>query len=729
MMSVSVLLGFWRKGAAIVALGVVLLGGTAPEAAGADAHAAVKKPVVHTPYVWRSLAIGGGGYVTGIVVHPRVPDLIYIRTDVGGAYRFSAKPDTLARNWIPLTDHFTRKESNYYGIESLALDASNPEVVYIAAGKYEWAGKGRLFKSMDRGATWRALPLEVAMQANGAYRETGERLAVDPYNGKTVFFGSRNDGLFVSRDAGASWKNVKSLPDAGTPGRGVMFVLFDRRPVAFGLGGEAHIYAGVYGKGLVRSDDDGASWQVIGGPARPLRGVVARDGTLIVTSLEGVHRLKDGTWREITPRGANKAFGAISSHPDNAKTLVVSPFAGAHNLPLFVSRDQGETWDAFSLAAGNVAARPNVPWWTSLEFAGATSALAFDPHNPRRLWLTDWSGTWFAENFGDRILNFKTLERGHEEIVPTMLLAPPRGAFLISAAVDVTGFRHEFIDSFPNERLSPSASWNSFGLDYMADDPDRLVRVGPSGDHGVAKSGMVSLSRDNGRTWVHKAWPRESLPMKVAQSASDPNVFVVLPLNDKPWRTKDGGASFEPGTGVGGTAIASYWHWTQPIAADRVKGQVFYLYTPGHFYRSEDGGLTWQGGGALPASGQAIVATAPGEPGVVWVALDAKGLFVSRDFGATFTHLPNVKRALLFALGKPGPLKNQATLFLYGQVDRSKPDQIFRSTDSGATWEEIDDPAQPIGNDPVVMAGDWQSFGRVAIGTNGRGIFVGMPRP
>jgi len=38
------------------------------------------------PYIWRNVKIGGGGFVSGVMFHPTEPNLVYARTDVGGAY-------------------------------------------------------------------------------------------------------------------------------------------------------------------------------------------------------------------------------------------------------------------------------------------------------------------------------------------------------------------------------------------------------------------------------------------------------------------------------------------------------------------------------------------------------------------------------------------------------------------------------------------------------------------
>src|SRR5262245_8972383 len=76
------------------------------------------RQIAAVPYSWKNVQILGGGFVTGIVFHPTEPDLVYARTDIGGAYRYS-KDD---KAWIPLLDVLGRDELPYWGVESIALD-------------------------------------------------------------------------------------------------------------------------------------------------------------------------------------------------------------------------------------------------------------------------------------------------------------------------------------------------------------------------------------------------------------------------------------------------------------------------------------------------------------------------------------------------------------------------------------------------------------------------------
>ena len=108
------------------------------------------------------MAIGGGGFVTGIVFSPVHSGLAYARTDVGGFYRWNG----LTNTWTPLTDSFPSSQGNYLGGESIAADPVNANIVYAAAGMYRASGNGVILRSTDQGTTWTVNNINLPMGGN-----------------------------------------------------------------------------------------------------------------------------------------------------------------------------------------------------------------------------------------------------------------------------------------------------------------------------------------------------------------------------------------------------------------------------------------------------------------------------------------------------------------------------------------------------------------------------------
>ena len=178
-------------------------------------------------YEWDSVAIGGGGFVSGIITTPGQKDLLYIRTDVGGAYRWDVK----AGRWIALNDWVSDSETGLLGIESLAVDPRAPNKVYMTAGiAYQNQGRSAVLKSTDYGKTFTKVDItsQFKVHGNGMGRNGGEKLQVDPANGEVLYAGTRANGLFKSLDGAQSWRRVDSLPVTTTPnGNGIGFVVLD----------------------------------------------------------------------------------------------------------------------------------------------------------------------------------------------------------------------------------------------------------------------------------------------------------------------------------------------------------------------------------------------------------------------------------------------------------------------------------------------------------------------
>src|ERR1700754_4115549 len=166
-------------------------------------------------YAWKNVRIDGGGFVPSVVFNPGERNLIYARTDIGGAYRWNESD----QSWTPLLDSVGQSNWGYNGVLSIAPDPVDTNRVYAAVGMYtnSWdPNNGAILRSADKGRTWQTTVLPFKNGGNMPGRGMGERLAVDPRNNKTVYFAAEGgNGLWRSGDYGVTWSKVTAFPNAG----------------------------------------------------------------------------------------------------------------------------------------------------------------------------------------------------------------------------------------------------------------------------------------------------------------------------------------------------------------------------------------------------------------------------------------------------------------------------------------------------------------------------------
>jgi photosystem II stability/assembly factor-like uncharacterized protein len=718
------------------------------------------------PYVWRAVAMGGGGFVDGIIFHPTAANLMYARTDVGGAYRW----DDQKQEWIPLTDWLSYAQGNFTGIESIALDPADAGRVYLAAGTYP-SGPAAILRSTDQGRTFQFSVAPFHMGGNSDGRSNGERLAVDPNDGTILFFGSRREGLWKSTDHAATWTRVESFPNLDTPppaappanvppggGRrgalggnqsiGIISVVF---AAATGRPGAPTpvIYAAVStpGTNLFRSDDAGASWQPVAGQPvglRPSHLIQAADGLLYLTygSSAGPnnvsngalwkYRPQDGIWTDISPeQGAGRhlawGYGAVCVDAHHPATIMATSIDrwGPHD-EVFRSTDGGATWRGI-LLNGRMDysqapyTRRMTPHWTG--------SLAVNPNNPDQVLFGTGYGIWCCTNAtgtdaGGRA-NWIFLDKGLEETVPLALLSPASGAHLISGVGDIDGFRSDDVDVSPPQGTFAGPRFSTTQALAMAGSrPALMVRIGNSG-----RGGHAALSEDGGSIWrlLANDPPGGNGQGRLAMSA-DGTAIVWFLQRDAAYVTTDRGATWNRCQGfAGGTVIADPVNPACFYALDSANGRLL-TSTNGAVSFAPTGAALPAGQGNFGRGGGDVLAATTGLPGDLWIGRRNRGLFHSTDGGASFSKINTVDGVDALGFGKAAPGQDFPAVYLLGVINGRH--ARYRSDDAGRTWVRIDDDQHQFAtaNVPLII-GDPRIYGRVYITTSGRGVIYGDLNP
>lgn len=703
-----------------------------PAQGGPGASASPGAPAGSGAYSWANVPINGGGFVTGVVFNPARKNLVYARTDIGGAYRWNAANGS----WIPLTDWIGESNSNLLGIESLATDPVDPNRLYLAAGTYtsSWAGDGAVLRSTDQGATFTTVPLPFKLGGNEDGRSMGERLAVDPNNDAVLYLGTRHNGLWRSGDYGSSWQQVTSFPVSGatSSGIGLGFVTFDQS------GGHAGsptktIYVGAADTrtNLYRSTDAGATWSAVPGQPTgqlPQHGALASSGQLYLSygnapgpngiSAGSVWRLNtaSGAWTNVTPAFDGSGYttygyAGLSIDPQHPDTVVVATMDKwwPHD-EIYRSTNQGGSWTALSPhAVFDNSAAPH----EGATVGGWVGTLAIDPFDSDHVLYGTGGGLWGSDDATNSdhggATHWNVRSKGLEETAVLGLISLPGGAPVISALGDVSGFTHTSLTAEATNQLINPKFGSTTGVDFAQNAAKTVARVGGG---STADGGY---STDGGMTWK----PFTGSPQSGAQDGSiavsaDGATFAWTPSGDGTFYSRDHGATWSASRGLPAGA---------QVVADRSNQNSFYALSGGTLYASTDAAASFTvratslPGGSLESVG--------GSRGDLWLAAGDSGLLHSTNGGSSFTKLGTAQSAQGIGFGTPAPGTTYQAIYLIGTVRGVF--GVYRSTDEGASWLRINDDQHQYGYLGTVIAGDANVFGRVYLATNGRGIIYGTP--
>ncbi|HEX3358428.1 MAG TPA: hypothetical protein VHS31_15750 [Tepidisphaeraceae bacterium] len=699
-------------------------------------------------YDWNPVTIKGNGYLDGIVYSQAAPNVAYAHADVGGAYRL----DPTTNTWIPLTDTFQLNDpAQNGGAQTIAVDPTDPNRVYMVAGTYE--SNAVILRSTDQGRTWLRTDVStLKVDGNGWGRDVGERLMVDPNSPNVIYYGAQDystsaSGLWKSTDFGATWNRVTSFTATGdlwngtyanANGVGVGFVLFDKTS-GTRISASQTIYAGVStiantSSKLYVSKDGGTTWGPIANqPATtltPNRAILSPDGTTMYVAYSdqsGPYAATTGalykvtnpnsasaTWTLVTPSPG--AYAAIAFDPTNPSTVYTAVF-DRYPDNIYRSTNGGATWTPLTPAShlDNSSA-----FYANSQSTHWLTDLVIDPANNNVAMFNTGYGIFRTANLTAATPTWSFYNNGLEESAALELASPNTGSVhLVSAIGDRDGFRHDDFTQSPATgtlgQLNGIQEGTDDDIDTAFNDANYMVRV-------VRVSPYVQFSVDNGSHW---AW----MPTSGSSGSTSGGGNIAISA-DGLYTVYEPGGNGRVRYSIRTNSTWSNWVSTgitnQPangaiITADLVGAHTFYAYAGTTVSRSTDGGATWtvMTTGA-PSVGNWIRAV-PGEAGNLVMSRNGNGLYRSQDGGATWTRINSaaVTTANQVGVGAPAVVGGYPSIFVGGTVNGIN--GFFRSDDQGVTWTQINDLSHEYGFVTVIQ-GDPRVYGRLYVGTNGRGI-------
>ncbi len=242
---------------------------------------------------WKHMGLKDTEHVAAIAINPQIPDIVYVAA-IGHAFGPNDERGVFMTTDGGKTWTKTLYIDREHGCSDLDIDPSNPNIIYAGMWNFErkpWtfrsgSEKGGVYKSIDGGRTWNKL-------TSGLPKLIGRiGIRVAPSNSNVVYamLEAKEGLLYRSEDRGETWKMVSKQPQIVS--RGFYYTRVRVDPT-----NENHVYA--VASTLFSSIDGGKTFRSITGkvhidyhalwidPKDPKRLWVAEDGGFAVSLDEG----------------------------------------------------------------------------------------------------------------------------------------------------------------------------------------------------------------------------------------------------------------------------------------------------------------------------------------------------------------------------------------------------------------------------------------------------------
>lgn len=553
---------------------------------------------------WDTMKIGGGGFTSGIVTGKKE---MYLRTDVGGAYKF----DYEQNRWVQLFDFLNEEERGFLSVKGMAIDPNDDNTVYFLCGCAYFSGaRTVIYKTTDGGETFTESDVTdlIQVHGNGDGRECYEPIAIDPDNTDTIYAGgdvtAGESALIKSTDGGKTWNAVKGYDDLGLFTESLKYPMWTDHMVRgseskeynqqngigtiYIEGGKVYVGTSVTGQANIHvadvKDDKFTELSADLPDANyPLSITSDKNGNLFFTYIAGLafgggaggaykYNVESGKVTKLSV--TDNAVGMITVDKNDPQKMVArtcgvwsdqwyeaewTDNSIAWGDYFYRSTDGGETWQNITPGQGETIYDENgshkefvsLPMdtngydWIYGKACHWGSGILIDPRNSDRILMTSGNGVFACDNTWDESgVQFYFQPDGVEEVVALDMVSVP-GGDNYSVIGDYDGFIHKNATDIP-EQYKPNIGSTS-AIAYCPSDTKVLARVG---EHDA--KGYYSL--DGGKTWEDLKVQRGGGKLAITQLEDGTYRFIHASSDNANINYSDDfGATWKDATGLEGT--------------------------------------------------------------------------------------------------------------------------------------------------------------------------------